>query len=62
VIPPERNAKFVAAMEHVLEVSEMPRDPDIPVVAMDEQPVQLLRKTRIPLPATRHPARRVDDE
>jgi hypothetical protein len=62
VIPPEANAEFVAHMEEVLEVYERPYDPDYPVVCMDEQPVQLLKETRVPIKATRHHARRVDYE
>jgi len=62
VIPPEHNAEFVAAMEQVLEVYEMPHDPEVPVVAMDEQPVQLFKEVRASIPATRNHARRVDYE
>jgi len=62
VIPPEHNAEFVAAMEQVLEVYEMPHDPEVPVVAMDEQPVQLLKEIRRPIPARRCHAKRVDYE
>lgn len=50
MIPPKRSAKFVAKMEDVLAVYERPYDPDTPVVCMDEQPVQLIRETRRPLP------------
>jgi hypothetical protein len=53
VIPPEANAEFVANMEEVLEVYERPYDPDYPVVCMDEQPVQLLNETRVPIKATK---------
>ena len=62
VIPPEHNAEFVAAMERVLDVYEMPHDSEVPVVAMDEQPVQLFKETRTPIPATKNHARRVDYE
>lgn len=51
VIPPEQNADFVAHMEDVLEVYHRPYDPTRPVVCMDEQPVQLIKETRLPLPA-----------
>jgi len=47
VIPPEADAEFVAGMEDVLETYEKPYDPDCPVVCMDEQPVQLLKETRL---------------
>lgn len=37
-------------MEDVLEVYHRPYDEDFPVVCMDEQPVQLTKETRTPLP------------
>jgi len=51
VIPPERNAEFVARMEDVLDVYERPYDPHFPVVCLDETSKQLLAETRAPLPA-----------
>jgi hypothetical protein len=62
VIPPERNAEFVAHMENTIATYKMPRDPDVLVVAMDEQPVQLFKEIRQPIPATRNHAKRVDYE
>jgi hypothetical protein len=62
VIPPEADAEFVADMEDVLEVYERPYDPHCPVLCMDEQPVQLLKETRTPIPATREHGKRVDYE
>lgn len=62
VIPPQADAEFVANMENVLETYEKPYDPAHPVVCMDEQPVQLVKETRQPIPATKHHARRVDYE
>jgi hypothetical protein len=62
VIPPEADAEFVAGMEDVLEVYEQPYDANCPVLNMDEQPVQLLKETRIPIPATAQHAKRVDYE
>ena len=62
VIPPEANAEFVASMEEVLETYSQPYDWRVPVVCMDEQPVQLLKETRVPRPATKHHPRRVDYE
>ena len=62
VIPPEANAEFVASMEEVLEVYERAYDPTCPVLCMDEQPVQLLRETRVPIAATREHGERVDYE
>ena len=51
MIPPDANGEFVAAMEDILEVYKRPYDPKRPVVCMDEQPTQLIKETRIPLPA-----------
>ena len=52
VIPPEADAEFVAHMEEVLETYEKPYNPKVPVLCMDEQPVQLLKETRVPIAAT----------
>jgi hypothetical protein len=49
-------------MEAVLDIYGLPYDPNIPVLTMDEQPVQLFRETRTPIPATQRHARRVDYE
>lgn len=62
VIPPKADAEFVAAMEAVLDTYEKPHDPDHPVLCMDEQPVQLTKETRQPIPATKRHAKRVDYE
>ena len=62
VIPPEADAEFVANMEEVLEVHERPCDPAHPVLCMDEQPVQLLKETRVSIAATKNHAKRVDYE
>jgi hypothetical protein len=62
VIPPKANGEFVAAMENVLETYARPYDPRFPVLCMDEQPVQLLKETRLPIPATKSHPRRVDYE
>jgi hypothetical protein len=51
VIPPEQSGEFVARMEDVLEVYTRPYDPKRPQVCMDEQPIQLIGETRIPVPA-----------
>lgn len=51
MIPPDANGEFVAAMEDILEVYKRPYDAKRPVVCMDEQPTQLVKETRIPLPA-----------
>lgn len=62
VIPPEADGEFVAHLEEVLETYERPYNPQIPVICMDEQPVQLLKDTRAPIPATITHAKRVDYE
>jgi hypothetical protein len=49
-------------MEDVLEIYGKPYDPSVPIVCMDEQPVQLLKETRMPIRATKHHAKRVDYE
>jgi hypothetical protein len=62
VIPPEADGEFVAHMEEVLETYALPYNPAVPVICMDEQPVQLLKETRQPIPATTTHAKRVDYE
>jgi hypothetical protein len=62
VIPPKQNAEFAARMEAVIEVYETPYNPEVPVLCMDEQPVQLLKETREPIPATKDHPQRVDYE
>jgi len=49
VIAPEQSAEFVVHMEDVLEIYHRRYDPRYPVICMDEQPVQLVKQTRIPL-------------
>src|SRR5207237_9355626 len=44
VIPPEANSAFVAAMEDVLAVYQRERDPDRPLVCLDESSKQLTRE------------------
>jgi hypothetical protein len=62
VIPPTADGEFVAGMEEVLETYVQPYDAKRPVLCMDEQPVQLLKETRTPIPATKAHPRRVDYE
>jgi hypothetical protein len=59
---PEASAEFVANMEEVLDTYEQPYNPKIPVVCMDEQPVQLTKETRVPIKATRNHPKRIDYE
>lgn len=59
MIAPEASAGFVANMEDVLEVYQRSRDPQRPVVCLDETSKQLIVETRAPIPAkpgqkTRH--------
>ncbi len=62
VIPPAADGEFVAAMEDVLEVYARRYNASFPVLCMDEQPMQLLRETRVPIAATKDHPRRVDYE
>jgi hypothetical protein len=62
VIPPEGSSEFVAAMENVLETYAQPYNKRFPVLCMDEQPVQLLKETRVPIRATKRHPQRVDYE
>ena len=49
-IPPPQDARFVSAMEDVLEVYERPFDELRPVVCLDEAAKQILGEVRKPLP------------
>src|SRR5207247_9957466 len=62
VIPPEQDGEFVACMENVLETYAEAYDPQQPVLCMDEQPVQLLKETKVPIAATSKHAGRADSE
>jgi hypothetical protein len=62
VIPPKADAEFVAHMELVLDTHAQPYECRRPVLNMDEQPIQLLKETRVPIPATKGHPRRVDYE
>jgi hypothetical protein len=62
VIPPEQDAAFVAQMEDILDLYHRPYDPARPLVNMDEQPIQLIQETRVPLPAQLGKALRYDYE
>jgi hypothetical protein len=48
-IAPEAFAAFVASMEDVLEVYQRRRDPERPVVCLDETSKQLIVETRAPI-------------
>ena len=62
VIPPDADEEFAANMEEILDTYAEPYDSRFPVLCMDEQPVQLLKETRLPVPASMNHARRVDYE
>ncbi len=62
VIPPEADAEFVANMEDVLETYAKPYDPNVPVLCMDEQPVQLVKDVKTPIAATKSKPKRIDYE
>jgi hypothetical protein len=62
VIPPDCDAEFVANMEDVLSVYEKPYNKEIPVLCMDEQPVQLVNEVKRPIPATTSHPKRIDYE
>jgi len=62
VIPPEVDAEFVAHMEDVLDVYSRPYNAQVPVLCMDEQPVQLVEAVKVPIAATKTHPRRVDYE
>ncbi len=48
-IPSKEDASFVACIEDVLDVYELPYDPARPVVCMDEKSYQLLGNVKEPL-------------
>ncbi len=62
VIPPEANGEFVACMEDVLDIYCRPYNSRVPVLCMDEQPVQLVKEVRVPIAATKDHPKRVDYE
>lgn len=45
-IPKENDAAFVSCMEDVLGIYQKPYNPNIPVLCMDEKPIQFLDETR----------------
>jgi DDE superfamily endonuclease len=61
-IPPQEDARFVAAMEDVLDVYERPYDAQRPVVCLDEAAKQILGEVRDPLPLERAQPLRYDNQ
>jgi hypothetical protein len=49
-------------MEEVLDLYVTAYDPNIPIICMDEQPMQLVKETRMPLPAQPGQVQRYDYE
>jgi hypothetical protein len=62
VMPPDQDAECVACMEDVLDTYEKAYDPQHPVLCRDEQPVQWLQETQVPIAATKQHGTRVDAE
>lgn len=62
VIPPEADAEFTAHMEDVLDVYSRRYNANVPVLCMDEQPVQLVEEVKQPIAATKTRPKRVDYE
>jgi len=62
VIPPEADAEFTAHMEDILDVYSRPYNADVPVLCMDEQPVQLVQEVKQPIAASKTRPKRVDYE
>lgn len=61
-IPPKENAEFVACMEDILHIYQLPYDPNLPVICMDEKPYQLLGETTEPLPLKPGDIKKSDSE
>jgi hypothetical protein len=61
-VTPKASGAFVAAMEEVLAVYTRPRDPDRPLVCLDETSMQLTAETRLPIPMKPGRLARVDYE
>ena len=61
-IPKKQNSEFVARMEDILNVYRMDYDKEIPLVCMDEQPVQLLDDKILPIPIKPGSVRKEDYE
>ena len=61
-LPPQQDARFVAAMEDVLEVYARPYDTKRPVVCLDEAAKQILAEVRNPWPLSTKHGHRYDSE
>lgn len=61
-IPPKANARFVAEMENILDVYQLPPDPLRPLVCVDEFCKQLLSEVTEPLEMEPGKIKKVDSE
>ncbi len=61
-IPPKEDADFVANMEDILDVYQLPYDRRYPVWCMDEKPYQILGDSREPLPMRPGDTAKIDSE
>lgn len=59
---PEVSADFVAHMEEILDLYELPFDPQHPLVCFDETSKQLIQEKRVPLPSKPGQVERYDYE
>jgi len=59
---PQASPEFVACMEDILDLYELPYDPAHPVVCFDETSKQLVQETRAPVPAKPGQVARYDYE
>lgn len=59
---PELNEEYIRRMETVLDLYEMPYNPEVPVVCIDEKPVVLHADTRAAIAMSEGTPRRVDYE
>ena len=62
MISPEADAEFAANVEDVMEIYAKSYHPQIPVLCMNEQPVQLVKEVKRPIAATKVRSKRVDYE
>lgn len=61
-IPPKENAEFVAAMEDILYIYQLPYNKALPVICMDEKPYQLLGEKMESLPTRPGDIQKFDSE
>ena len=61
-IPPQEDAAFVACMEDILDIYELPYNKELPVICMDEKPYQLLGNAREPIPMRPGDNQKIDSE